>query len=132
MAVSVMCILIYPSLAFLFPSIPVMFATPAHSPSLLLFLQYGYTPLHLAADKGHLESVRLLLDCGADKEAKTNVRGEGRGDWCHIAMSPCTLPIPYSPSRRLWSWHVRGGTLLSSHYSSSASLRILRPLIPGK
>ena len=41
----------------------------------LLPLKDGYTPLHLAAMEGHLESVRLLLDRGADKEAKTKVRG---------------------------------------------------------
>ena len=36
--------------------------------------QYGNTPLHLAARYGHLEVAQLLLERGADKEAKANVR----------------------------------------------------------
>ena len=42
-------------------------------------LQDGGTPLHWAARNDHLESVRLLIDRGADKDAKNNVRGEGEG-----------------------------------------------------
>ena len=49
---------------------------PLSSP---LPLQDSRTALHNAALNGHLESVRLLLDRGADKEAKDNVRREGRG-----------------------------------------------------
>ena len=33
----------------------------------------GQTPLHMAADNGHVTVVDLLLKNGADKEAKTNV-----------------------------------------------------------
>ena len=46
------------------------------NPLLLLpvSLQDGCTPLHCAAMYGHLESVRLLVDRGADKGAKSNVR----------------------------------------------------------
>ena len=36
-------------------------------------LQHGRTPLHLAAFKGQLQTVRLLLDMGAAKEAKDEV-----------------------------------------------------------
>lgn len=32
--------------------------------------EYGYTPLHLASDRGHLEVVRLLLERGANKTIK--------------------------------------------------------------
>ena len=55
-----------------------LLAAPTTPPS-LLSLQFGYTPLHEAALKGHLESVRLLLDRGADKEDTDMVRGEGMG-----------------------------------------------------
>ncbi len=36
-------------------------------------MQYGATPLYMAAQKGHLEVVRLLLDKGANKEAASKV-----------------------------------------------------------
>jgi ankyrin repeat protein len=32
--------------------------------------RFGYTPLHFAADRGHIEIVRLLCDHGADIEAR--------------------------------------------------------------
>jgi ankyrin repeat protein len=34
----------------------------------------GRTALILAADQGHVDCARLLLDAGADKNVKTNVR----------------------------------------------------------
>ena len=40
-------------------------------------LQNGHTPLYIAAWKGHLEVAQLLLDSGANKEAKNEVRGGG-------------------------------------------------------
>ena len=40
--------------------------------------QDGDTPLHTAAFSGHLECVRLLLERGADKDAKTKVRAHTR------------------------------------------------------
>jgi hypothetical protein len=36
--------------------------------------QDGYTPLHWAADNGHVACVALLVERGANKDAKTNVR----------------------------------------------------------
>ena len=54
-------------------------ATPVLS-SPPLPLQHGVTPLHEAAFHDQLEFVRLLLDRGADKEVKDEVRGEGKGD----------------------------------------------------
>ena len=35
--------------------------------------QSGQTPLHLAVSDGHLECARLLMERGADKEAKAKV-----------------------------------------------------------
>jgi hypothetical protein len=37
-------------------------------------LQDGYTALKGAAANGHADCVRLLIDAGADKDAKINVR----------------------------------------------------------
>ena len=36
--------------------------------------QTGWTPLISTAAKGHAECARLLIDAGADKEVKNNVR----------------------------------------------------------
>lgn len=45
------------------------------SSTLCQFLaQKEYTPLHLAAQSGHLKVVELLLVACADKDAKSNVR----------------------------------------------------------
>ncbi len=40
--------------------------------------QCGYTPLIRASEMGRADFVRLLLDAGADKEAKNAVRVSGR------------------------------------------------------
>ena len=37
------------------------------------YYQYGYTALHWAAQNGHIEVVRLLLDRGANIEARNVV-----------------------------------------------------------
>ena len=55
------------------PYFPTCLLAPLPLPS-PLHLQDDRTPLHLAASNDHLESVRLLLDRGADKEAKLKVR----------------------------------------------------------
>ena len=35
--------------------------------------QRGYTPLHIAAEKGHTEIASLLIGNGADVNSKSNV-----------------------------------------------------------
>ena len=54
------------------PLDPVLLPSPLH-------LQYGHSPLQCAAEHGHSKTVHLLLDKGADMEAKNIVRGEGIG-----------------------------------------------------
>lgn len=39
-----------------------------------MFLQNGITPLHIASRRGNVIMVRLLLDRGAQIDAKTKVR----------------------------------------------------------
>jgi ankyrin repeat protein len=39
-----------------------------------LFKQYGFSPLHYAAMRGHTELVTLLLSRGADIEITNDVR----------------------------------------------------------
>jgi ankyrin repeat protein len=41
--------------------------------SVCTYLQYGETPLHTAAEKGHIEVVRHLLSSGADVNKANNV-----------------------------------------------------------
>ena len=42
--------------------------------SALTHTQKGFTALICAAEKGHLECLKALLEAGADKDAKTLVR----------------------------------------------------------
>ena len=42
--------------------------------------QYGLTPMHAAADKGHHEMARLLLEAGADINAMLWVSERSVGD----------------------------------------------------
>lgn len=46
--------------------------------------QYGRTSLVFAAEKGHADCVRLLLDAGADKNAKDRVRRVGMPYMCFL------------------------------------------------
>ena len=41
-------------------------------------LQKGFTPLFMAAWKGNVAMVQVLLGVGANTEAKDTVRGRGR------------------------------------------------------
>ena len=52
---------------------------PAPAPLLLRawLLQNGWTPLHEAALKGHLQVAQALVEAGADVNSKNNVRGVG-------------------------------------------------------
>ena len=44
-----------------------------------LFAQRGWTPLICAAENGHADCVRLLIDAGANKNAKNRVRDRSVG-----------------------------------------------------
>ena len=46
--------------------------------------QDGHTPLFIAAREGHLEVAQILLDAGANKQAKVKVRG-GR-EWAAMRV----------------------------------------------
>ena len=41
--------------------------------SFLVFLQFGYTPLHMASESGQTDVILLLLDHGANIHAKSEV-----------------------------------------------------------
>jgi hypothetical protein len=59
---------------------------------LLLLLQDGRTPLHLAAEKGHLDVVELLLGAGAAANATDKVRP----------------PLHVQMTGEWWSWMREG------------------------
>lgn len=66
-------------------------------PASLHLVQQGLTSLHIAAFRGHLELVRLLLERGADIEAKSHVRhmpqlnAAPRGDNFRVSCAPAKL-----------------------------------------
>ncbi len=69
----------------------------------LLLQSPGWTPLHLAAQTGHLEVVRLLLAEGANLEALTNVGAV----WDGILVASLTgddssLRGDCAPSQQTW------------------------------
>ena len=56
-----------------------------HSPPLVqplvmmtFVLQYGWSPLHKASDKGHLDIVKTLIEAGANVNQATKVQCVGR------------------------------------------------------
>jgi hypothetical protein len=102
--------------------------------------QDGLTPLRWAALYGHLEVVRLLLDRGADKDAKENVRPTrlGRGalrrsaaraaspSWlgpvqpCPRAVPPCTMHL----ARHCCGRAARVGASVGARGGASAALAL--------
>ena len=70
--------------------------------------QFGETALQLAARNGHLEVAQLLLDTGADKDAKNNVRPDS---------SICSAPHLCSRTRGVSVDSQDGNTAL--HYAAA-------------
>ena len=58
---------------FVYLCICVKVCNCVHPPHLALSVQGGWTSLHLASEKGHLEVVKLLLDRDASLEAQDEV-----------------------------------------------------------
>ena len=44
-------------------------------------LQEGYTPLHIAACAGAEGAIGVLLEAGADRQAKNDVSGDREEEW---------------------------------------------------
>jgi hypothetical protein len=60
--------------------------------------QGAWTPLHWAAYNGYLECMRALLEAGADKDAKDNVRPHGPRNLAILTHPdpPSNLPLSSS------------------------------------
>ena len=71
--------------------------------------QDGHTPLILAAENGHTEIAALLLEKGADKDAKNEVGHRRRCPCERMWMALTGVRSPSHPSP-LESMHRRTGT----------------------
>ena len=60
-------------------------------PHRVTLVQGGATPLHIAADDGHLEVVKALLAAGANKEAGTQVSGTPAA--AHMCTRMCLMSL---------------------------------------
>jgi ankyrin repeat protein len=74
---------------------------------LTCLLQFGFTPLHYACSKGHVEVVAVLLSAGAPIEAQTKVRSEGmRVVIISFVFSMEGLPFTSLVLMVLWDWSL--------------------------
>ena len=90
------------------PCAPAYFSLPFPPPPPLPPLQYGWTPLHLAAWNGHFPVVALLLATpGVSPLAKTRVRGTQRRLRGPPARMPHAPPLCCRMAGLRWTWRRR-------------------------
>jgi hypothetical protein len=70
--------------------------------------QGGQAPLHLAAYYGRVSVVTLLVECGADLNAKDCVRHATRPHHCCSSTLCCTHAATRARSWRVWRWGLQG------------------------
>ena len=61
--------------------------------------QFGYTPLHYAAEKGHTEIASLLICNGADIHTKNNV---SINNLCYITLNTNLIIVKYHCLYMMW------------------------------
>ena len=87
------------------------------SPGSFCLLQYGRTPLHLAANNGILDVVRYLCLTGANVEALTSVSSPlAEENDCK-----CLRPRGHEKEGIAWQLHCEADRLLLSFSSSAGS-----------